>query len=108
VLFGTGVTYDVMESRIESGAVIRKTNFTAEFDYKQFLAKHVGLAIPLFVVDDAGQVLLFTADKPPTPKAGQSLVSLMSKSEAAAGAGAASAHGPAPTTAPPAPSPVGA
>jgi hypothetical protein len=63
------------------------------------------MAIPLFTVDDTGQVLLFTADKPPTPKTGHALVSLMSKSGTSAGptAGpAAQAPEPAPAT------PVGA
>jgi NhaP-type Na+/H+ or K+/H+ antiporter len=91
VLFGHGVTYEVMETRLELGAVVRKTHLTDSFDYKQFQAKHGGAVVPLFTRDEAGQVSLMTADKTATPKAGQAVVSLMGRSEVGQAAAAAAA-----------------
>ena len=83
VLFGDGVTYEALAAQLGRGAAVRKTHLTSAFDYRQFQAKNAGNVVPLFTVDETGQVSLMTTDTNATPRAGQSVVSLMSRSDAA-------------------------
>ncbi len=81
VLFGDGVSHSTISQRVGAGAEIKATGLTAEFDYNDFRALYGDGAIPLLTVNDAGEVQIFTAERPPTPKAGQTLVSLVDLEE---------------------------
>ncbi|UCG10115.1 MAG: hypothetical protein JSW30_05180 [Dehalococcoidia bacterium] len=66
-----------MAQRFNSGAIIKTTRLTAEFDYEAFGKRYGDKAVPLFLVDENGQLVIFTVDSPPKPKIGQKLISLV-------------------------------
>lgn len=78
VLFGKGLTYQVLAERLEAGAVFKKTAFTKEFGYDQFRARYAeGQVLPLFLITEPGTFVVHTAGNPVEPKPGQSLISLV-------------------------------
>ena len=77
------MTYGFLDGFIEQGAVVKKTSLTKDFNYKQFIASQQESVVPLFIMDDTGQVILITADATITPKPGQTLVTLARKTQPA-------------------------
>jgi hypothetical protein len=77
LLFGTGITYEYLSRRFAEGAVIRTTKLTQEFDYDAFRVLYGGEAISLFLIDQNGNLMVFTRDNPPNPRPGQKLISLV-------------------------------
>jgi NhaP-type Na+/H+ or K+/H+ antiporter len=80
-LFGTGMTYPVLSERCAAGAVLKKTPLTKEFDYGAFQARYGAAAIPLFLIDSSGNLMVWTTDQKPTPRPGQTLISLANPGE---------------------------
>ncbi|MFQ5656640.1 MAG: cation:proton antiporter [Candidatus Methylomirabilales bacterium] len=80
LLFGPEISFTFLTSRVDAGAEIKKTGITEEFDYDTFRALYAERAVTLFLVDGTGDLQVFAADNPPTPKAGQSLISLVTPS----------------------------
>ncbi len=80
LLFGPHTTFTFFTSSFAAGAEIKKTGITEQFDYDAFRSLYGERAIPLFLVSEGGDLIVFTADNPPTPKPGQSLISLVSPS----------------------------
>jgi hypothetical protein len=76
-LFASGVTYEALDHRFAEGQVVKATKLSAEFDYAAFRERYGEDALPLFVVTEAGSLLVCTADKKPSPKPGQTLISLV-------------------------------
>lgn len=76
-LFSPEATYEELDRRLDQGAVIKKTVLTQEFDYTAFRQQYGGRAIVMFVVSKNGKLQVCTADDPPTPVAGQKLISLI-------------------------------
>lgn len=76
LLFGPSVTYNHLSQRFGGKATVKVTKLTREFDFQDFLEKQGGKAIPLFRIDE-GNIQVFTADRPLTPKPGQTLISLV-------------------------------
>lgn len=83
LLFGAGMTYAHLTARAATGAVIKKTQLTEQFDFKAFQGLYGENAIPLFVITENGDLWVFTADDPPEPKPGQRLISLVAAVEGA-------------------------
>lgn len=77
LLFGPDKTYTFFTTRFNAGAEIKKTRLTEQFDYEAFQALYGERAIPLFVLDQSGDLLVFAADNPPAPKPGHLLISLV-------------------------------
>jgi NhaP-type Na+/H+ or K+/H+ antiporter len=77
LLFGTGITYMYLSRRFAEGAAIRTTKLTQEFDYDAFQALYGEEAIPLFLIGQSGNLMVFTRDNPPNPRPGQTLISLV-------------------------------
>ena len=76
-LFGKGIAYTYLCDRCASGAVIKTTSLTDEFDYGDFQAFYIEAVIPLFLIDPAGNLMVFATDNPLTPQPGQTLISLV-------------------------------
>ena len=77
VLFGKHKGYRTLVSRLESGGTaVRSTKLSKEFTFDRLKQQLGPDALPLFVVTSDGGVQVFTADSPPTPKAGQTVISL--------------------------------
>ncbi len=77
LLFGPGMNYAYLNDRFTSGAVIKTTSLTEEFDYEGFKIHYGEKAIPLFLIDENGNLVIFTVDNPPRPRPGQKLISLI-------------------------------
>lgn len=78
ILFGSSMTFQHLESLLDGGATVKRTPITAEFTYAHFCELYGNNAIPLFLVDETGQVSPVTTDVSLDPKAGQALISLVS------------------------------
>ena len=77
LLFGPEITYSYLTKRFNSGAIIEMISLTPEFDYEAFGKRYGDKAVPLFLIDEKGQLVIFTVDSPPKPKIGQKLISLV-------------------------------
>ena len=77
VLFGTPTTFDDLESRFASGALIKRTKLTTEFDFTKFIENYGDSALPLFIIDAANRLTFYAADAPVRPLPGQTLFSLV-------------------------------
>lgn len=76
ILFGKDATHATISDRVEHGAVIKKNRLTEEFGYEAFQARYED-ALPLFLIRESGEVLVFTATNRPAPRPGQILISLV-------------------------------
>jgi len=77
ILFGKNWDYTYLNRRIDSGALIKKTTLTKEFDFEAFKKYYGESAIPLFLIAETKKLFVFTKDKPLQPKLGQILISLV-------------------------------
>jgi len=76
-LFRSDATYEYLSSRLASGAVIKKTRITEEFDLEDYSAMYGESALPLFIMSETGSLKICTAEDPALPKSGEVLVSLI-------------------------------
>jgi NhaP-type Na+/H+ or K+/H+ antiporter len=76
-LFGPEVNHGYLSRRFFTGAVLKKTGLTEEFDFDAFKARYGETAVPLFLINEDKKLQVFTAEKPPSPKPGQTLISLV-------------------------------
>jgi hypothetical protein len=76
-LFAPDATYDALEARFAAGYVVKATRLSPEFDWTAFKDRYGEGALPLFVVTEAGALIVCVADKAPVPKPGQTLISLV-------------------------------
>ena len=81
LLFAPYATYEFFERSFASGATIKVTKLTEEFNYEAFREYYGGLVLPLFSIDQNGKMLVFTADNVIKPKTGQKLISLIRPAE---------------------------
>jgi len=81
LLFAPYATYEFFERSFASGATIKVTKLTEEFNYEAFREYYGGLVLPLFSIDQNGKMLVFTADNVIKPKTGQKLISLVRPAE---------------------------
>ena len=77
ILFGPKITFDYLTLRFLSGAQIKKTKLSAEFTFEQFQNQYGSMAVPLFVINEKKQLSICTAEKFISPKAGQTVISLV-------------------------------
>jgi NhaP-type Na+/H+ or K+/H+ antiporter len=76
VLFAPNLTYENLASRIARGAKIKRTKFTDEFTFEKYNEVNKG-ATPMFLIDEAGDLQVITAETTLAPRPGQTLVSLV-------------------------------
>lgn len=77
LLFNKGLTYPILTERFADGAIVKKTPLTKEFDYQAFQAHYGSSAVPLFVIEATGNLLVCAAGDNIVPKSGQTLISLV-------------------------------
>jgi len=75
-LFGPEVTFAYLTARFSKGAVIKKTRLSEVSDFKAHLARYRN-AVPLFLINEAGELSFFTVDKQLNPLPGQTVMSLV-------------------------------
>ncbi len=80
-LFGEGINFSYINHRYISGAIIKSTNLTEKFDYPAFQKYYGETVIPLFLITENKELIIFTADREIKPKAGQTIIALVDESE---------------------------
>lgn len=77
LLFGSQYTYAGLTDRFLAGAVLKRTALTPDFTYVAFQGHYGASAIPLFLLDAAGNLSVYTTDLAPLPQPGHTLISLV-------------------------------
>ena len=77
ILFDLDATFDRLSDRLASGAVVKRTRLSEEFDYTAFGNLYGESAVVLFVIDEAGKLIVRTAESTADPRPGQTLISLV-------------------------------
>jgi NhaP-type Na+/H+ or K+/H+ antiporter len=77
LLFEPAATFSYLDSKFASGASLKKTLLTDEFDYDSFKSLYGDKALPLFVIKEGGELVVLALDNTPTPLPGQYLISLV-------------------------------
>jgi NhaP-type Na+/H+ or K+/H+ antiporter len=80
LLFTPEATFSNLSKRFGSGAVIKKTPLTAEFGFEAFKKLYGDKAMPMFVIKESGELIIFAHDNPPVPQPGQQIVALINNS----------------------------
>jgi NhaP-type Na+/H+ or K+/H+ antiporter len=80
-LFGNDINYDTLSNLFSDGAELKSTPLSEEFDYQDFRKHYKNSYIPLFLVDEDGNLTVIATDNTPTPEPGQTLISLTKKIE---------------------------
>ena len=76
-LFRREATHDNIAARFGSGATIKRTTLTDEFDFDAFMAQHGETALPLFVMKESGELVVLSVEGRAKPTSGQTLISLV-------------------------------
>jgi NhaP-type Na+/H+ or K+/H+ antiporter len=76
LLFGEGLTYLHLIERFGDDPAVRATHLTKEFDYNEFTRLHGDALVPLFVVNQARQIIPFTIADPPLPQPDDTVISV--------------------------------
>jgi NhaP-type Na+/H+ or K+/H+ antiporter len=78
LLFKRGMTYNKLNDRFESGAVIEKIELTKDFTYAKFQSFYDIEPIPLFLIDEAKNLAIFTTDNNALlPEQGDTVIALV-------------------------------
>ena len=78
-LLSKGLDYEELSDRYADGATIRRTVFTEEFDYDDYVKLHGARAVPIVLLQATRDVLPWVAEVTPRPKAGDTLIALISE-----------------------------
>ncbi|MEZ4670795.1 MAG: sodium:proton antiporter [Anaerolineae bacterium] len=78
-LFNAKMGYRDFRALIESGAQIKATPLTPEFDYAAYQAQYDGQAHPLFAIEKSGRLVVATVDAPLKPQAGMTVIGVVPK-----------------------------
>ncbi len=76
-LFGQKITWISLQERIKSGATLKKTLLTEEFDAAAFRRQHGDRATPLFLLGPDQALTILTDDQPTEHRPGQTIMSLV-------------------------------
>jgi hypothetical protein len=80
-LFGEEITYNYLQQRTRMGDVIKITRLTSEFGFEDLKEHYEGQVVPLFLVTETGELLIYSAESSPTPQPGQNLIFLAEPQE---------------------------
>lgn len=76
-LFNRDANSPHLWKQLHTGAIIKSTKLSEEFDYDAFKEYYGPDSIPLFVISETGRVSIRAADDTTTPKPGQTVVALV-------------------------------
>lgn len=77
LLFNEQATFEEITRRFEAGATIQKIQLTKAFDFNSFTSEYSERAIPLFLIDEAEKLTMFTDELTVSPQAGQTIICLV-------------------------------
>jgi hypothetical protein len=75
-LFRGDASFEYLSYRFRSGAVVKKTGLTEEFDFAAFRRRYSS-ALLLFVVTESGSLSICSAADPPSPSPGQTVIAVV-------------------------------
>lgn len=76
-LFGLENHYWWFEEQLDRGGLVAAIPLTEKFGYAQLQQRYDNMAVPLFLITARGQLLVYTAESQPLPRAGQTLICLI-------------------------------
>jgi NhaP-type Na+/H+ or K+/H+ antiporter len=76
-LFDENANYNALSSQLATGASVKTTGLSEQFDYEAFQAYYQFSALPLFVITSHGNLRVWTTEQPLSPIPGQRIVSLI-------------------------------
>ena len=76
-LFDENANYNALSIHLATGATIKTTGLSEQFDYDTFQAYYQHCALSLFVITNSGDLLVWTTERPLSPTPGQRIVSLI-------------------------------
>ena len=79
-LFGQEVTFAGLARMLAGGAELRTTTLTEAFSFADYLSGPQGHRLPLFAIDPADRLHVFTLDAAPSPTAGWKVIGLTAES----------------------------
>jgi hypothetical protein len=79
--FGSGVTYNRLAKLFEQGATVKANLLTEKFDYAGYRERYGDGAIPLFIMNEEGELAVVAATGKIKPRAGQTLISVVREEE---------------------------
>lgn len=71
------MTYENLDSLVKAGSVVKSTPLSSSFTYADYLEHYDNRAVPLGLITSDSKLILFTDDIRPSPKAGQTIISLI-------------------------------
>ena len=77
LLFNANATYGELSECFAQGWVIKTTNLTKQFTYRDFQETYNGKSIPLFLINGFGNLIILTTDQEISPQPGDKLISLV-------------------------------
>jgi len=80
-LFSESITYKAITRMFIQGAIVKKTLITEEFSYSQYMEFYGNKAVTLGMISSSGSPIPFTIADPPTPQAGNTVISLVFEPE---------------------------
>lgn len=81
LLFGAAVFLSDLNAKVQAGATVRKTQFTREFTFADWKARHQTRALPLFLLTGNQGLKVFDAGSATTPTEGQAILALVGDGE---------------------------
>jgi NhaP-type Na+/H+ or K+/H+ antiporter len=78
-LFSPEANFGYFVEQIAAGAVIKKTPITDEFTYEDYREIYGKTALPLFIINESGNLEICTAADGPMPKSGDKLIGLVNE-----------------------------
>ncbi|MDX1535645.1 MAG: sodium:proton antiporter [Candidatus Spechtbacterales bacterium] len=76
LVFRKGDTHENINKLFEKGATIKAITLTQEFPYGEFLKKNRG-AIPMFIIDNSGKLIIMSQSTAQEAKPGQKLIAII-------------------------------
>lgn len=77
ILFNDKATYERIENMLDLGAVIKKTDLTAQFGWKAFRQEYADSQVVVLMITRKDEALIATADRQLQPEAGWTVISLV-------------------------------
>lgn len=76
-LFGKSITFAKLRSEFYSGAMVKSTKLTKDFNYDAFKDYYGDAAIPLFLINDNKELQVITTESTPKPKPGNTIIAMV-------------------------------
>jgi len=99
LLFNKATTSAYIAQQLEQGAKVQATKLRPDLDYPAFQSLHGSRAVPLMLLNERREAVIYTGDYQPLPAVGQTLISLVPPPEVT-GPAARMPAGPADATPP--------